>query len=122
MILFNQQNLFATGPSRLHVGGLSLRHESAPTPYDDGEHLITQGRSTRPIIQTGTLLADRPDQMSSLLDAIEDQLDGQIHELMDESRRVWPGVVMIRFAPGPILAAGPRCRVDYTIDYLQVQP
>ena len=122
MILFHQQNLFASGPCRLHVGGLSLRHELQPTPHDHGSQLSAQGRSARSITQTGTLLADRPDQMLPLLDAIEDQLDGQAHELMDESRRVWPGVVMLRFTPGPILAAGPRCRVDYTIDYLQVQP
>jgi len=72
--------------------------------------------------QTGTLLADDVACINDLLDAIEDQLDGRAYSLIDDTGRAWDDTVMLRFEPGPITAVGPRCRVDYTIDYLQVKP
>lgn len=122
MIRFHQLDLFSSGPAQLHVGGLTLRRAEQPAPGSDGSHLLAQGRSARPLTQTGSLLADHPDGLIDQLDAIEDQLDGLSHELTDASGRVWPHVVMLRIDPGPLYAVGPRCRVDYTVDYLQVQP
>ena len=122
MIHFHHLNLFDSGPARLHVGALTLRRAQQPALAGDGDHLVTRGREARPITQTGTLLSDSPREMVERLDAIEDLVDGRIHELVDESGRVWRGVVMLRFDPEPMRAAGARCRVDYSIDYLQVRP
>lgn len=122
MTTFDGQPLFDSGPTRFHVAGLALRHAEQPAPYADGTNLIAHGREARPITQTGTLLADDPNTMRDLLDAIEDHLDGVSRTLVDDTGRPWDNAVMLRFAPGPIVAVGPRCRVDYTIDYLQVKP
>ncbi|MEM7627280.1 MAG: hypothetical protein AAF333_16915 [Planctomycetota bacterium] len=119
---FNQQELFNSGPTRFHVGGLHLRHDDQPTPHLDGTTLVSHGRSARPITQTGTLLADDTDRMALQLAAIEQQLDGLAHTLIDNTGRVWEQTAMLRFEPGPLRKVGPRCRVDYTIDYLQVNP
>ncbi|MEO1235562.1 MAG: hypothetical protein AAFX76_02110 [Planctomycetota bacterium] len=91
-------------------------------PHADGTTLIAQGREARPITQTGTLLADDTVTMTGKLAAIESRVDGIGRTLTDDTGRVWEGVVMLRFDPGPVVSLGPRCRVDYTIDYLQVTP
>lgn len=122
MTSFDGQPLFDSGPTRFHVAGLTLRHAEQPAPHADGTHVVSHGRSARPITQTGSLLADHPQTMTELLDAIEDRLDGVARTLVDDTGRSWDHTVMLRFEPGPIVALGPRCRVDYTIDYLQVQP
>lgn len=120
MITFNQQSLFDSGPAQLHVAGLTLRHAVQPSPHADGTTLIAQGRDARPLTQTGTLLADAPRQLTALADAIELCVDGVGRTLVDDTGRSWDHVVMLRFVPGPIVGLGPRFRVDYTIDYLQV--
>ncbi|MEM6852959.1 MAG: hypothetical protein AAF911_06255 [Planctomycetota bacterium] len=122
MITYDGQPLFDSGPARLHVGGLALRTAEQPAPYADGTNLVGHGREARPITQTGTLLADDVASMSALMDAIEDQVDGVARTLTDEDGRPWDHTVMLRFTPGRIASVGPRCRVDYTIDYLQVKP
>lgn len=122
MTTFDGQPLFASGPTRFHVAGLTLRHAEQPAPYADGTNLVAHGREARPITQTGTLLADDVNTMATMMDAIEDRLDGVSRTLVDDTGRSWDDTVMLRFVPGPILAVGPRCRVDYTIDYLQVKP
>ncbi|MEM9883132.1 MAG: hypothetical protein AAF800_09475 [Planctomycetota bacterium] len=119
---FANLNLFDAGPCRFHVGGLTLRTADQPGPDTNGTRLVAQGRSSRTITQTGTLVADDVDGLLTLSDAIEDRLDGLPNELIDDTGRVWDGVVMLRFEPGPIVAVGPRCRVDYTIDYVQAKP
>jgi len=122
MTTFDGQALFDSGPARFHIAGLALRHAEQPAPYADGTNVVAQGREARPITQTGTLLADDIKTMHNLMDAIEDRLDGAAHPLIDDTGRSWDDTVMLRFVPGPITAVGPRCRVDYTIDYLQVKP
>lgn len=119
---FNNQPLFDSGPSRFHVGGLTLRRAEEAVPHVDGVHLVGQCREGRSITQTGTLLADDVNAVAVQLDAIDDAVDGLAHTLIDDTDRVWLDTVMLRFEPGPIRPAGPRVRVDYTIDYLQVKP
>ncbi|MEM8737673.1 MAG: hypothetical protein AAGG38_04245 [Planctomycetota bacterium] len=122
MILFDAQNLFGSGPARLHVGGLALRHDAGDLPLADGVELVVQGRAGRTITQTGTLLSDEARAMAGLIDAIEDRLDGVARSLVEHDGRAWDKVVMLRFEPGPMTAVGARYRVDYTVDYLQVKP
>lgn len=122
MITFNHQSLFDSGPAHLHVAGLTLRHAEQASPMADGTTLVAQGRSARPLTQTGTLLGDCPQQLTELVDQIEDCMDGRAYTLVDDTGRAWDGVVMLGFEPGPIVNLGPRLRVDYTIDYLQVNP
>lgn len=119
---FNQQPLFDSGPCRFHVGGLQLRHDEQSVPHLDGAHLVSQGRSTRPITQTGTLIADDTQTMTTQTQAIESQLDGLAHDLVDNTGQVWNRVVMLRFDPEPLTSLGTRCRLDYSIDYVQVKP
>lgn len=122
MTTYDGQTLFDSGPSRFHVAGLTLRAAEQPAPHADGINLVAHGREARPITQTGTLIADNAPTMTDLMDAIEDRIDGTARTLIDDTGRAWDDTVMLRFVPGPIVAVGPRCRVDYTIDYLQVKP
>ena len=121
MSSFDQQNLFASGPHRIHVGGLSLRHVLQLTPDQRGVRLSSGGRSGRAITQVGDLIADDLTQLTALTDAIEAKLDGQAAELVDDLGRRWPATVMLSFEPGPVRRLGPRWAVSYRINYLQVE-
>jgi hypothetical protein len=122
MILFDDENLFDSGPNRLTPGGLSLRHVLHETPGADGVQLTAHGRPGRAITQTGELMADDAAAMQSLTEAIEGKLDGQAHTLADTDGPTWPDVVMLSFEPQAVTRIGARVRLGYTIHYLQVNP
>jgi len=71
MSSFNGQNLFASGPHRFVVHGLTLRHATHESPGADGARVTALGRSARRIDQHGTLTADDIAAMQQRLDAIE---------------------------------------------------
>src|SRR5688500_3950914 len=110
MSLFDGTNLFASGPHRFHIGGLSLRQAIGETPGSRGVRLTGQGQHAREITQHGDLLADDAASMLALTQAIEAKLDGLAYDLIDDLGKVWPGVVMLGFKPEPITRAGPRYR------------
>lgn len=122
MSSFAGEKLFASGPHRFEVGGLSLRHVLAEPPGSRGVQLSSQGLHGRAIHQSGELLADTPAAIQKLLEAIEVRLDGLPHELIDDIGRSWRGVVMLSFAPESMTRLGSRRRVAYRIEYLQVFP
>ncbi len=122
MSTFDQVDLFDSGPHRFHIGGLSLRHVLNEVPGGRGVRLSALGQHGRAITQTGDLVADHPSQIQALMDAIEAKLDGQIRTLVDDIGRSWPNTVMLSFDPKPMVRVGPRVRISYTIQYLQVVP
>jgi len=122
MTSFDGDTLFDSGPHRFIIGGLTLRHTLQEAPGGFGAHLSSQGVEARPILQTGTLLANDADAIKAQIDAIEAKLDGQSHALVDDRGRTHANVVMLAFKPGPIEPAGVRLKLDYRIEYLQVIP
>jgi len=122
MTTFNDQPLFASGPSRITPGPLTLRGSEQDAPLGNGAALLSQGTHTRPITQRGQLRADDPVALYELMDAVEDMIDGRAYTLVDHEDRAWTGCVMVRFEPGAVLRRGPRVSVDYEIAYTQVQP
>ncbi len=117
---FNNQNLFATGPALLHVGGRSLRHVIHQSPHRDGVALTAQGQSGRSITQRGDLMGDDPASVDAQRQSIEAALDGQAHDLDDDIGRRWTNVVMLSFEPGPVRRAGTRWAMSYRVTYLQL--
>jgi hypothetical protein len=120
MIRFDGQNLFDSGPSRLEIGGVGLRHASQPAIEGAGVRLASQGTRGRSIIQRGTLRADTPETLTMLRQAIEAKVDGQSYTLLDAHGRSWTNVVMLQFEPSPVERLGPRWKLDYRIEYLQL--
>lgn len=115
-------NLFDSGPSRLHVRGLSLRHALLDAPSRRGTQLHGQGVESRTITQAGTLIADDEQSLGDLKTAIESCIDGQSGILRDEHGQQWDHVVMLQFEPEPTQPLGPRRQCGYTIQYVQVSP
>lgn len=122
MISYAGENLFASGPAQLHVGGLHQRLQTASSPGADGESIASLGRSGRVIGQRGTLIADTATDLTALTRAIEDLMDGRGHELVDHDGRLFAEVVIVRFEPEAARRLGPRWAVDYAIEYVQPQP
>lgn len=120
MSSFDGQALFDSGPYQFHVGGMSLRHVVQDTPGGMGVRLSDLGTKGRAIVQEGDLIADDMGALQGLIDAVEAKVDGLAHELIDDQDRSWPGVVMLAFEPQPVTRLGPRWRVRYRIEYLQV--
>ena len=119
MSTYKSQNLFASGPHTFHVRGRSLRYETIEQPGADGAEVVPLGRTALRIEQTGTLAADRIDDLQARLDAIEAAMDGAAGELVDDRRRAWPRMVLIHFDPAPIRRLGLRLLVDYSAAYVQ---
>jgi len=122
MSSFGDQSLFDSGAHVFRVGGLSLRHVLTETPGGRGVQLTSQGRSGRAIEQTGTLIADDVETLDAMRAAIEALIDGQTHELIDDTGRRWPQTVMLSFEPGAAGRLGTRWQAAYRIQYLQVTP
>lgn len=120
MIRFDGEALFDTGPSRLTIGGVGLRHASQPALDGAGEQVAGQGRAARTITQHGTLRADSYQALLAQRAAIEAKLDGLAHTLTDAQGQSWPNVLMLRFEPSDITRLGPRWKLDYRIEYLQL--
>lgn len=122
MSLFDGENLFGSGPHRFHIGGLSLRHVLHETAGGRGVRLSALGQHGRSITQAGKLIADSPDGLQILIDAVEAKLDGLSHVLVDDQGRSWPNTVMLSYDPGAVARAGARIQVSYGIQYLQLTP
>ena len=122
MSSFGGESLFDSGPHRFLVGGLSLRHTLHDAIGGAGVGLSPQGHRAREITQTGELLGDSRDALHDLMVGIEGKLDGQARQLVDELGRTWRDTVMLRFDSGPMARLGPRFRVAYKIEYLQLTP
>ncbi|NJL31003.1 MAG: hypothetical protein HC898_04895 [Phycisphaerales bacterium] len=120
MIQFGEKNLFATGPSWAHIGGLSLRHALQQVPGGQGVQLSPQGRSGRSIKQRGELFGDSPEALSSQTRAIEAMLDGRAYRWCEEGVRELDDVVMLSFEPGPMRRVGTRWELTYRVEYLQL--
>ena len=120
MSSFNGQELFSSGPHRLEIGGVSLRHAVHETPGSQGVQITGQGRGARSIVQTGDLLADSMAALRTLITAIESMVDGRPYVLLDDYGESWPNTVMTEVAPVRINRVGPRYHAWYRIEYLQI--
>lgn len=119
---FQNQSLFESGPTRIVVGSLDLRHAAQPTIHSDGVVLRSQGREARGVDQVGTLTGDSVGSLQAQAGAIEQLLQGEPGVLVDHLGRQWPNVVMLSFQPGEPVRVGTRWKLDYQIRYLQVEP
>lgn len=122
MSSFADQDLFGSGPHRLHIGGVSLRHVVQDTAGGIGVDLASHGTSARVITQIGELRADSRPQLRRLANLIEAQLEGLPGTLIDDTGESWDDVVMLKFEPEPPTRVGPRWSLAYRIDYLQLRP
>lgn len=122
MIIYNEQDLFSSGPSTIEPGPIESRDAVADTPGSLGASVITQGTAPRRLTQRGTLVADNADALQSLIDAIQAQVGFGSAALIDQHGKAWPDCLMQRFDPTLFYRLGPRYAVDYEITYLQTQP
>lgn len=122
MITYNALDLFSTGPSAIEPGPLQGRDAIADSPNAIGASAITQGTQPRKLTQRGTLVADDPEAMQALTDAIQAQIGAGAFELIDQHAKAWPDCLMQRFEPGALNRLGPRVAADYEITYLQTHP
>lgn len=118
-ITFDNEELFSSGPARVDVGGVTLRHAKHRPLSARGVKLFSQGLSGRTITQTGTLTADTPEALHAQIQAIERKLDGMPRTLVDDLDRTWLNVVMLAFEPAGRVRLGTRWKTTYRIEYLQ---
>lgn len=120
MITYDASNLFASGPSLLHVGGIVATAAVLDTLHSRGVRMTHHGTAGRAITQSGQLIADLPLELQLLAQAIEAKVDGRVATLVDEHGRTFNDVVMLKFEPSAMEPLGTRWRVYYRIEYLQV--
>lgn len=120
-VTFDGQELFASGPARVEDRGASLRHAQQEPVGQLGARVVGQGRAARQLVQTGTLLADSPEELREQVTAIEAYLDGLPHELVDEHGRAWANVVMLAVEPRGLVGVGTRWKLEYRVNYVQVE-
>ena len=121
MSLFNEEDLFGSGPRRFTVAGLAARCETHDQPGADGQRLTPLGLTPRKIEQAGVLMADDAPGLGEQLDAIESALGARPADLVDHLGRTWPNVIMLMFKPGGVRRIAGRLAVEYQVFYEQVQ-
>ena len=117
---YNNINLFQAGKAKITTGPIRLRYAAQPVLNMRGLRITAQGLHARSICQTGSLVGDNVEQLQQITRTIEEQLDGLAHTLTDDDGRSWPDTVMISFQPGSLIQLGPRWKLNYKIEYLQV--
>lgn len=122
MSQFKTLNLYGSGPHRFVVQSPSLRFDEQGSPGAVGMRLRLAGVDGRRITQAGTLLADSAAGLREQVNAIEKAMDGGAGTLIDEHDQQWSGVVMRRFVIERQYRRGPRHALDYTAEYMQMQP
>lgn len=122
MVTFDNAQLFASGPTRFKIGTVELRHAIQQTPGSLGVRLDNQGMQARKITQGGSLIADGPAQLQTMVDSIEAKIDGLPYTLVDNLGRVWSDTVMLRFDADEFVRVGARWKASYRVEYLQVIP
>ncbi len=121
MMMFNRKELFTSGPHRLHIGGVSLRHVLHAQPGVGAcVQLDPAGPAGRAIVQTGELRADTPRELRERITAITEQLDGRPHELCDPRGELLDDVVMLAFQTDPVRIINGSWRCHYRIHYVQL--
>ena len=122
MIRFNQLDLFSSGPTVLHMQSPKLRHDETPRPHDDGSTIISFGQDARTLKQTGSLLADSPTALRTLIQAIENCMDGTAHRLADDAQSLEVDAVLLEVNVIPFVAVGSRWKTEYQLIYRQLSP
>ncbi len=113
---------FTPGRAVVTPGALKLRYAFQEVPGIRGVTLTSQGVHAREIEQCGVFFADTLDALLAKESAVEDMIDGELHELTDDHGRRWPETTMIRFEGKLPERQGPRWKLEYRITYLQVLP
>lgn len=114
------QAIFGTADCRVTQTPDTLRHAAQPAASGGGETLVAQGRNAIDVEQTGRLVADDPDALRAMLDAIRGRLDGAPRTLASDAGRRFERLVMLAVdAPEPT-RLGPRWQARFTIRYRQV--
>ena len=67
------------------------------------------------------LVADTPAQLNALIAAIDAQIDGLPHDLVDDRQSLTAACVMTELKTQPVTAVGPRFKCDYTLTYVAPQ-
>ena len=119
MITYNGLDLFSSGSSTITPGPVESRDAVADTPGAVGATVITQGLLPRSISQQGTLIADSPEALQSLIDSIALQVSDSSATLIDQHGNAWPNCLMRAMETQAFYRTGPRTAATYTVTYLQ---
>lgn len=119
MITYKHLDLFSSGPSTIECGPVldqqSILDSLSPTESD----ALTPGFKPRLIKQRGTLIADTPQALQALINAIDAEVDRGAETLSEDGLQTWNGCVLRNFSHAPRCRLGPRYAVAYAVTYLQ---
>lgn len=120
MSSFGGKNLFGSGPHA--VRPCSWRRSQRRRGFDglDGELVLDEGLRGRCIEQTGRLRASSAPALHTLIENIEQLIDGRTHTLLDNHGHAYSNVMLESFEPHTPLQKGRSYWCDYTARYLQL--
>lgn len=122
MITYNNFDLFSSGPGSIDPGPLHSREAISNAPDSIGASVISQGTTPRTLTQIGTLVADTPEALQQLINAIEAHIGTGQATLIDQHANAWPDCLMQSVDTQAFHRLGPRVAADYKITYLQTRP
>ncbi len=121
MILFDQQDLYSSGPASLQPDSWQRQTVRRGFAGQDGELLLDLGRRSRAIVQTGRLQADTIDALDSQIQAIEAAADGDVCTLTGPHGREFPNTILEGFSLQTPVRTGRGLWCDYRIEYRQLR-
>ena len=120
MSLLDGQDLFSSGPNDVLPGSWERSLQRRSFAGTDGELVLDLGLRSRRIEQTGRLQAPSAGQLHTLIQQIEQMLDGQQHTLTDNHDQTYPCVLVEQFELRGPISRGRGFWCDYTIRYRQL--
>lgn len=120
MSSFAGKNPFGSGPHAIRCGSWRRSQQRRGFAGLDGELVLDDGLRGRGIEQTGRLQADSASALHSLIENIEELIDGQMHTLLDNHGHIYANVMLESFEPQTLLLKGRSFFCDYVARYLQL--
>jgi len=114
------QDLFGSGPHSFRTGAWEQALQRRAIPGLDGELVLSQGRRSRVIAQTGRLQATSASGLASLVAQVEARCDGRTHALVDSAGRTFTNVILERFELTSPIQRGRGFWCEYSIQYRQL--
>ncbi len=120
MSSFGGSNLFGSGPHSIRPCSWGRSQQRRGFDALDGEVVLDDGLRGRTIEQTGRLRASTASALQTLIEDIEQLIDGRTHTLLDNHSHVYPNVMLQSFEPRTPIQKGRSYWCDYTARYLQL--